>query len=167
MKGRRKKGGSYQKGQERSTEGKKLNKNMQQWRWPLESPSQGSERLPSWMTLTEIPNKGEIEPVETTSSRQAQLLVEEWNHLPISKFLTQQCSCPKERQGQKMEQKRKERSSRDHPTQGSIPSADTKPRHYCCCQEAFADKNLVWLFPERFYQHLTKTGADTLSQPQD
>jgi hypothetical protein len=28
-------------------------------------------------------------------------------------------------------------------------------------------RSLVWLFPERFYQHLTNTDADTHSQPSD
>jgi hypothetical protein len=55
----------------------------------------------------------------------------EWNHLPISKNLIQNCSCQKEMQGQRMEQRLKERPSRDCPTWGYIPSADTKPRHYC------------------------------------
>jgi hypothetical protein len=36
--------------------------------------------------------------------------------------------------------------------------------HYYWHQEALADRNLVWLFPERFYQHLTNTDADTANQ---
>jgi hypothetical protein len=53
------------------------------------------------------------------------------------------------------------------PHQGSIPSADTKPRHYCWCQEALADRNLVLLSPERLCQSLTNTDADSESQPSD
>jgi len=71
---------------------------------------------PTAITLAKIPNKGKIEPVETTSSREAQPSVEGWGHPPISKILTQNCSCPRERQGQKMEQRLKERPPRDHPT---------------------------------------------------
>ena len=79
------------------------------------------------MTLAEIPNRGEMEPEETTFSVETWSPVEGWGHLPISKFLTQNCSCPKEMQGQKMEQRQKERPSRDCPTLGSIPSEDMKP----------------------------------------
>jgi hypothetical protein len=52
--------------------------------------------------------------------------LEGWGHPQISKFLTQNCSYVKETQGQKIEQRLKERLSRDHSTCGSIPSADTK-----------------------------------------
>jgi hypothetical protein len=62
------------------------------------------------------PTKGEIQRVETTFIRIAWLLVEGWGHPPISKLLSQKCSCQKESQGQKMEQKLKERPSRDCPT---------------------------------------------------
>ena len=41
--------------------------------------------------------------------------IEGWGHLPISKFLTQNCSCLKETQGQRMEQKLEERPFRDCP----------------------------------------------------
>jgi hypothetical protein len=44
--------------------------------------------------------------------------------------------------GTKMEQRLKERPSRDCPTLPSIPSTDTKPRHYFCCQDVIADRNL-------------------------
>jgi hypothetical protein len=37
----------------------------------------------------------------------------------------------------KMEQRLKEGPSGDCPTWGSILSEDTKPRHCCCCQEAW------------------------------
>jgi hypothetical protein len=29
------------------------------------------------------------------------------------------------------------------PTQGSIPYTTTKPRHYCICQQDFADRTLI------------------------
>jgi hypothetical protein len=85
------------------------------------------------MTLAKIPNKREIEPVETTSSRLAWPPVEGWGHLPISKILIQKYSCQKKMQGQRVEQKLEKRPLRDCPTWGSIPFADTKPRHYCSC----------------------------------
>jgi hypothetical protein len=43
----------------------------------------------------------EIEPVETTSSREARPPVEGWAHSSISKFLTEKRSCPKEELRQK------------------------------------------------------------------
>jgi hypothetical protein len=52
-----------------------------------------------------------------------------------------------------------------HPILGSIPCADTKPRHYCQCQEVLPDRNPGWLNCERLHQHLTDTNADTHSQP--
>jgi hypothetical protein len=41
------------------------------------------------------------------------------------KDLTQECSCPKEKQEDKMEQRLKETPSQNCPTWGSILSADT------------------------------------------
>jgi hypothetical protein len=87
---------------------------------------------------------------------------EGWGHPPISKILTQNCSFLKKKQGQRVEQRLKERPSRDCPTWGSIPHADTKPRHYCGCQEVLADRNLIQLSPERLCQILTRCGC---SQP--
>jgi hypothetical protein len=79
------------------------------------------------MTQAEMPNSEEIDPEETTSSIQTWPPVERWGYQPISKFLTQNCFCLKEMQGQKTEQRLKERSSRDCPTLGTIPGRDTKP----------------------------------------
>ena len=42
-------------------------------------------------------------------------------------ILTHKCSSAKEEQGQQMEQRQKEGTSRDCPTWGSIIIADTKP----------------------------------------
>ena len=41
--------------------------------------------------------------------------------------------------GQRKEQRLKERLSRDDPTKGSIPSADTKALHCCRCQQVLAN----------------------------
>jgi len=62
---------------------------------------QEAPRTQQGMTLAKTPNKGEREPVETTSSRQAWPPVEGWGYPPISKFLIQNCSWLKEMQGQK------------------------------------------------------------------
>ena len=67
------------------------------------------------MTLAKTPNKRETEPVETTC-RLAQPPVEGWDHSPTSKILTQNYSCLKEMQGPKIEQRLKERPSRDYLT---------------------------------------------------
>jgi hypothetical protein len=44
------------------------------------------------MSLAEIHNKEEREPVETISGALAQPLDEGWGHLPISEILIQNCS---------------------------------------------------------------------------
>ena len=67
----------------------------------------------------------------------------EMGPLPFSKILTQNCSCWKEIQGQRVEQRLKEKPSRDCPTWGSIPYTVTKLRHYCECQEVLADRSLI------------------------
>jgi hypothetical protein len=46
-------------------------------------------------------------------------------------------------QRQSLEQKLKERPSRDCPIWGSIPYTVTKPRHYCGCQQELADRSLI------------------------
>jgi hypothetical protein len=56
------------------------------------------------MTLAEIPNKGEDKTTETISRGQARPSVEGWDHLLVSRFLTQNCSCLKEIREQSMEQ---------------------------------------------------------------
>jgi hypothetical protein len=86
---------------------------------------------------------------------------------PSPKVLTQNCSCLKEIQEQRVEQRLKERPSRDCPTWGSIPHADTKLRHYCRFQEMLADRSLIQLSPERLCQILTNTDVDAHSQPLD
>jgi hypothetical protein len=68
------------------------------------------------MTLAEISKKGEIQPVGTTPSRQTRLPVERSVYPYISELFTQKCSCPNERQRQKIEQRLKERPFRDCPT---------------------------------------------------
>jgi hypothetical protein len=83
------------------------------------------------ITLAEIPNKGEREPVETITRGEAWPLVEGWIHPPFSKNLTENCSCLKEIQGQRVDQGMKERPSRDSSKWGFIPYVVTKPRHYC------------------------------------
>jgi hypothetical protein len=37
----------------------------------------------------------------------------------------------------------REGPSRDSLIEGSIPQTATKPRHYCICQQAFADRTLI------------------------
>jgi hypothetical protein len=98
------------------------------------------------MTLAEILHKGEgknlLRPHPEVRHGP---LVEEWSHPTISKILTRNCSCLKEIQGQRVEQRLKEKPSRDCPTWGSIPHADTKPRHYCGCQEALGLLDRSWI----------------------
>jgi hypothetical protein len=49
----------------------------------------------------------------------------------------------KEIRRQNVEQKLKERPSRDCPTWGSIAYSETKTRHCCGCQEVLADRSLI------------------------
>jgi hypothetical protein len=44
---------------------------------------------------------------------------------------------------QSVEQRLKERPSRDCPTWGSIPYTATKPGSYCGCLEVLADRSLI------------------------
>jgi hypothetical protein len=83
------------------------------------------------MTLAEIPNKGELEPIEIISVGYARPPIGGWNHSLISQFITQNCFCIKEIWGQNVKQRLKERLFRDCPTWGSIQYTDTKPRDYC------------------------------------
>jgi hypothetical protein len=46
-------------------------------------------------------------------------------------------------QRQSVEQRLKERSSRDCPTWEFILYTVTKPRHYCGCQEVLAERSLI------------------------
>ena len=78
----------------------------------------------------------------------------------LLKILTQNCSCLKEIQGQRVVQRLKEMLSRDCPTWGSIPYIATKPRRYGGCREMLADGSLKWLSPERLCQSLTKIEAE-------
>jgi hypothetical protein len=63
-------------------------------------------------------------------------------------------------QRQSVQQKWKERPSRDCPTWGSIPYTVTKCRYNCRCLEVHADRSLIYLSPERLCQSLTYTNTD-------
>jgi hypothetical protein len=56
-----------------------------------------------------------------------------------------------------------ERPSKDCPTQGSTPYTTTKPRHYCICQQDFADRTLIELSLVRLCQCLAITEVDAHS----
>jgi hypothetical protein len=81
--------------------------------------------------------------------------------------LTQNCSYLKELQRQKWSRDWRKGHSETAPLRDPFPPAGTKPWHYCWCQEALADRSLVWPSPENFCQYLTNTGADPHSQPSD
>jgi hypothetical protein len=66
-----------------------------------------------------------------------------------------------------VEQRLKEKPSRDCPTWGSIPHTTTKPRCYFGCQELLADGRLIWLSSERLCQSLTNTEDEACSQQLD
>jgi hypothetical protein len=54
-----------------------------------------------------------------------------------------------------VEQRLKERPSRDCPTWGYIPYTVANPGHYCGFWEVLADRREIWLSPERLCQSLT------------
>jgi hypothetical protein len=61
----------------------------------------------------------------------------------LQSFLEEGTKYPwKERYRDSVEQKLKERLSRDCPTWGSMPYTVTKPRNYCGCQQLLADRSL-------------------------
>ena len=66
-----------------------------------------------------------------------------------------------------VEQRLKEKPSRDCPIWGSIPYTVTKLGLYCGCQQVLADRSLIYLSPKRLCQSLTNTEVDALSQPLD
>jgi hypothetical protein len=66
-----------------------------------------------------------------------------------------------------VEQRLKERPSRDCPTWGSIPYIVPKPAGYCGCWEVLADRSLIELSPEKLCQSLTSAKADAYSHPLD
>jgi hypothetical protein len=70
----------------------------------------------------------------------------------------------KRRKEKIVEQKLKERPSRDW---GSIPHADTKSRYYWGCQKVLSDRSLIQLYIERLCQILTNTDVEAHIQLSD
>jgi hypothetical protein len=77
--------------------------------------------------------------------------------MPISKFSTQKCSCPKEKQGQKKKKKRKKKEKEEAETE-ERPSRDCPTR---------ASRILGGLQLGRFREQLTNADVDAWSQPSD
>jgi hypothetical protein len=71
-------------------------------------------------------NRVEMEPEETSSSKQTRPPVEGWGHQPIFKIFDPKLNLFKRNSGTKMEQRLKERLSSDRPNLGSIPLARIK-----------------------------------------
>jgi hypothetical protein len=68
---------------------------------------------------------------------------------------------------QSVEQKLKEKSSKDWSTWGSITYTATKCGCYCGFWEGLGNGSLIWLSSERLCQCLSNTGMDAHSQPTD
>jgi hypothetical protein len=68
--------------------------------------------------------------------------------------------------GTNVEQSLKEKPSRGCPNWGYILYTDTKPRHYCWCQELPADRSLIQP-SQKLCQSLTYTDVGACSQPLD
>ena len=78
--------------------------NLGRWENPLKCSRDLEVREPQnskGKTLDEMPNGGEKELVESTSSRKTEYQVEGWGCYPTVKTLTQNCSSLKELWGQK------------------------------------------------------------------
>jgi hypothetical protein len=63
-----------------------------------------------------------------------------------------------------VEQRLKERPSRDCPTWGFTPYTATTPRNYGRYREVLGEGSLIWLSPERLYQSQTKTEAEACNK---
>jgi hypothetical protein len=78
------------------------------------------------MTLTKMPNSGEMKPEETTSSRLTEPPVEGSGHQPTFKSFDPELILSKRIAGTKMKQRLKERPASDWPNLRSILCTDTK-----------------------------------------
>jgi hypothetical protein len=89
-----------------------------------------SQCLRSQVTLAEMPNSGDMEPEETTSSSQTGPPVEGWGHQLTYKTLDPKLVLSQRTAGTKMEQRLKEWPTSDWPILRPIPWTDTNPSHY-------------------------------------
>jgi hypothetical protein len=88
--------------------------------------------------ITLSPARVDLNSWKTFYLRLPNAQITDVNHYPWIRKYIQNCPCLKEMQGQELEQRPKERPSRDHPTMQSIPCANTKPWQYCSCQNVLA-----------------------------
>jgi hypothetical protein len=108
------------------------------------------------MTLAEMPNSGEREPKETTSSRNTGPPGNRWSHPSTFKISDPELFLSKRNEGTKVEQRLKEWPSSDQSNLESIPCTRTLTLllMLCCiCRQELSSESL--------YQQLTEIDADT------
>ena len=110
---------------------------------------------------------GERDPVETTTSRQAQPLAEGWGRLPISKVFNEEMFLSKGRTGTENEIENEDRASQGLAHLGIHHVCRHQTKYCCHRQEAHAHRNLVWWSLGRSGQQLTNAGMDAWNQPTD
>jgi hypothetical protein len=96
---------------------------------PLRSCDPGRVRVPGILSMLEHLGVGLPLGVEGVNAEAAHQVCSRYSFKPVSLSW----------QGQRL----KQRPSRHCPTWISIPHTDTKPRHYCRCQEVLGDKSLI------------------------
>ena len=97
---------------------------------PLESPGElgwGVSQCSICVTFAEIPNTGDVEPEELTSSSQIGPLVDRWGHQPTFNIFDPELFLSKRIAGPNMDQRLKELPTSDQPKFGSIPWPGTNP----------------------------------------
>jgi hypothetical protein len=119
--------------------------------------------------LSSIPLRWNIKPPQNQgppfplmSDKVILCLLYPWT--PITKFLTQKCSCPKEEQEQKWSSDWRKGHLRTAPP-GDSSCLQTPNPTLLLLPRALTDRNLVWLLLGRSGQQLTNADEDAWSQP--
>jgi hypothetical protein len=102
------------------------------------------------MSLAELPDEGEIQPVESTSKIGLTPIQVMGSPTHIKNF-NPEMFLSKGKTVTKNETETEGKSIQRLHHLGIYPICRYQPPHYYLCQEALASRNLIWLFPERFY----------------